>query len=90
MEPYYSQNEYERPPKTGKQYSITEKTSKRYKLMQVVGVGFMLISGLFFMAGFPELKEGRSSSSIVAAGAFVFIGICIWIVAGVLSWWHHG
>jgi hypothetical protein len=57
----------------------TQQTSKRYKALQLVGVG-MTILGLVLFSG---------ENDDVAGYTFV-TGIGLWIGAKVRAWWDHG
>ncbi len=58
---------------------ITEQTSKKYKLIQLVGF-FMCIGGI--IAGFAKVAP--------AAVLLLLFGTLTFCVGRILAWWNHG
>jgi len=58
-----------------------EQTSKKWKAMQLAGVGIIVTGILCGIA----LDDGA-----LAAAWFVFAGICVYGYARVMAWWNNG
>lgn len=96
--PAVTEGTFEKPPNKGKLHVVTEKTSKRYKLMQLVGVAIILVSFLAMLVAYSATVSdatdaSRSNRGSMAAGLSVIgllVGFCVTVVGRVLAWWHHG
>ncbi len=65
---------------------LTELTAKKYKAMQIVGVGVGVVGMIVTVSSFATESVPMSlfSASICCTG------IAIYLVARTLAWWHHG
>jgi hypothetical protein len=69
---------------------LIEKTSKRYKLMQVIG-GLLIVVGALAAGAVMQIDtSGRGES--LAAGIGLTVsggGFALYLVGASLAWWHH-
>jgi len=84
-------------PSYGKRHVITERTSKRYKGMQVLGALTVLLGFIGIVAAASQAKPtsaagvpGAFPAVIVASILAIIVGLCIYVAARILAWWHHG
>jgi DNA-directed RNA polymerase subunit RPC12/RpoP len=93
VRPAVSAEPLEPPPTSGKIHVITERTSKRYKAMTLVGT-IGLVSGLFlFMLGvaLSSQEQGMFTLLMISLGLILIIpSVALRALAAFLSWWHHG
>ncbi|HZU35413.1 MAG TPA: zinc-ribbon domain-containing protein [Gemmataceae bacterium] len=66
---------------------LIEQTSKRWKLMQLIGVLVCLLGAIPFTVFFLLTER---PAFLVLAGAVFMIGFVIWATGSVAAWWHHG
>lgn len=59
--------------------TTTEATGKPQKLLQLIGV-------LFILAG----AVSCSARSMQAATILLLLGLALWIIGRMAAWWHHG
>lgn len=65
---------------------LVEKTSKRYKRQQVVGVLFMLASFGGCAAG-----SATDSGGLITSSVFLFLFASVWLlIVRITIWWNHG
>ena len=63
-----------------KKIYTTQQTSKKWKVLQLIGLGIILLGGLF----------GYSIDDGGAVIFFFIIGLTTLVVGVFLAWWHHG
>lgn len=64
----------------------TQGTSKKIKLMRVVGAG-MAVAGLVIVVSMPPVSQGGSGAFL---GTLLFVvGFGLYVYARVQKWWHH-
>jgi uncharacterized membrane protein HdeD (DUF308 family) len=78
-----------RQRQTGDEPVLIERTSKRWKLMQLLGI-IALVTGLIFFAVLGEDTRHPSLFAGIVGWTLVGGGAVIIIVGSTLAWWHHG
>ncbi len=68
---------------------LIEQTAKKYKVIRAVGILILLLSAVVGIFTADEYGAGEGWRTAVTAAGCV-IGIIIFGVGVVLSWWHHG
>ena len=63
-----------------------EKTSKRWKKMQLIGVGLCVLG----IAAFVTSSSLEESSAPEVGSLMLVIGIIVFIYGRIAAWWHHG
>jgi predicted phage tail protein len=73
-------------PNKGKAVLI-EQTSKKWKIVQLIGVAFIVIGLFIFSAGYS--KGGLEGFLTVLGFNMVWWGILIIIIGKIGAWWSH-
>ena len=68
-----------------KEVVIIEQTSKRWKLVILIGALMTIGSCSFFLTFTPSLGSDRSNISLVV----FIVGVCTMIVGKIGKWWYH-
>lgn len=67
---------------------LVEHTSKRLKVVRLVGVLLMLAAILPAIALADE--HGPTTAGYIIAGSVLVLGLIVYGVGMAMTWWHHG
>lgn len=77
------------PPVENPKPVLIEQTAKKYKAMRAIGILILLATAVLAIASSDYFGVAEGLTTIlVAVGAGV--GIIVFGVGVILSWWHHG
>jgi predicted Zn finger-like uncharacterized protein len=65
---------------------LIEKTSKKFKGRQLIGITLIIVSIFFVAIGISFEKIAAS----IIGGLFFLAGLITYVVARFQAWWHHG
>lgn len=68
---------------------LIEQSAKKYKLIRGVGILILLATAVFAAANSDNFGTSDGIATIVSGIGFV-LGILVFGIGMLLTWWHHG
>jgi len=68
---------------------LIEQTAKKYKVIRAIGILILFVSVVIGVLSADQYGAGEGWGTILTAIGFG-LGIIVFAVGVVLSWWHHG